>query len=373
MTIVVAIFQHAATTLWQFLPWVVLGVLVSEALRYTSVSPILERACRSHPAIAIPVSAVLGIVSPLCTYGTVPVVLQLLRAGVPIAPLAIFLSTSSLINPQLLLLTWGGLGPKMAVARVVVVLAFGILFGAITHLLPTRFSVQPKLREESEQQPKPHPAFTWQQFAKHGGKTLKYVGFYIVLGVLLGALVEVLVPGRWITVVFGSGGWYRILLAALLGVPLSACGGGVIPLVHGLIEQGMSPGAALAFLIAGPATRIPPLMALATIVRPFFVIAYVVLLLAYSVLAGVAYGPVAQTGEPAASSTYSPRFGPSTGMLQLRPSRRCTVPLGRSLHRAESHVYDLQLPDPDLREWRRPAHDAVLLEPRLCLQHPGGR
>lgn len=290
MSMVVLILQLAAASLWQLLPYLVLGVLASEGLRYTAISPLLDRGCRRNPAIAIPVAALLGILSPLCTYGTVPVVLQLLRAGVPVAPLATFLSTSSLMNPQLLLLTWGGLGPRLALARVVTVFVFGLLVGGITHVLPRRFSVRPKLGEDEERPGKQRPAFTFKGFAKNSARTVEYVGFYLVLGVLLGAVIEVVVPGRWVLAVFGGGGWYRILLAALLGVPLSACGGGVIPLVHGLMEQGMSSGAALAFLIAGPATRVPPLMALATILRPIFVIAYVVFLILYSVLAGLVYG-----------------------------------------------------------------------------------
>jgi uncharacterized membrane protein YraQ (UPF0718 family) len=290
MTILVLILHLAATATWQLLPYVILGVLASESLRYTSVSSWLERGCRSHPAVAIPLAAALGIVSPLCTYGTVPVVLQLLRAGVPVAPLATFLSTSSLMNPQLLLITWGGLGAKMTLARLLAVFAFGLVLGAITHFLPMRYSVRPRSEQEQQPQSKHRPPFSFKSFAKHGGKTLEFVGFYVMLGVLLGATIEVLVPGRWVVAVFGSGGWFQILLAALLGVPLYACGGGVIPLVRSLIEEGMSGGAALAFLIAGPATRIAPLMALATIVRPVFVVAYVIFLVAYSVLAGVLYG-----------------------------------------------------------------------------------
>jgi uncharacterized protein len=289
MTILVLILRSAGTMTWQLLPYLVLGVLASEALRYTPISPILERGCRRHPAVAIPAAAVLGMVSPLCTYGTVPLVLQLLRAGVPVAPLATFLSASSLMNPQLLLLTWGGLGPKMAVARVAAVFAFGIVLGTSVHLLPVRLSVQTAVREEHDHPAKPRPRFEWKSFAMSAGKTLEFVGFYLLLGVLLGAAVEVLVPGRWILAIFGSGGWYQLLLAALLGVPLYACGGGTIPLVRGFMEQGMAGGAVLAFLIAGPATRIPPLMALATIVRPLIVVGYVVLLIAYSVVAGLLY------------------------------------------------------------------------------------
>lgn len=289
MTTVLLILRQAAQATWQLLPYVVLGVLASQALRYTAVAPLLERACRRHPAVSIPLAAVVGMVSPLCTYGTVPLVLQLLRAGVPLAPLATFLSASSLMNPQLLLITWGGLGATMALSRVAAVFALGLLLGTLVHLLPARLAVHPDVRDEHVRPCKPIPVFSLGGFVRDSWKTLEFVGFYVMLGVMVGAVIEVLVPGRWIMTVFGAGGWYQLLLAALLGVPLYACGGGTIPLVRSLMDQGMAGGAVLAFLIAGPATRIPPLMALATIVRPLFVAAYVVFLILYSVLAGLVY------------------------------------------------------------------------------------
>jgi uncharacterized protein len=290
MSTLTEILRLSYRAAWQLLPYVILGVLVGESLYYTSVAKWLERGCRAHPAVAIPLASVLGMASPLCTYGTVPVVLQLLRAGVPVAPLAAFLSTSSLMNPQLMLMTWGGLGPKITVARLGAVLAFGLVFGAITHFLPARFSLRSGMREESQQPAKPRTRFTPRSFAKRNLRTLRFVGSYVVLGIVLGSAIEVLVPPRWIVALFGGGGWFQILLAAVLGVPLYACGGGVIPLVRVLQESGMAGGAALAFLVAGPATRVTPLMAMATIVRPLFVLGYVVFLVVFSVLAGVVYG-----------------------------------------------------------------------------------
>jgi uncharacterized membrane protein YraQ (UPF0718 family) len=240
--------------------------------------------------VAIPLASILGMASPLCTYGTVPVVLQLLRGGVPVAPLAAFLSTSSLMNPQLMLITWGGLGPKITVARLSAVLAFGLVFGAVTHVLPTRWVLRSGTLEQDPGKAKTRTRFSPWSFAKRCLKTLRFVGLYVVLGIVLGAVIEVLVPGRWIAALFGGTGWFQILLAALLGVPLYACGGGVIPLVRALLEHGMSGGAALAFLVAGPATRIAPLMAMATIVRPLFVLGYVGFLIVFSVLVGLLYG-----------------------------------------------------------------------------------
>lgn len=290
MSVLIQILHRAASELWQLLPYVLLGVLASESLRYTPVARLLENGCHRHPLVAIPAAALLGMVSPLCTYGTVPVVLELLRAGVPIAPLATFLSASSLMNPQLLLITWGGLGPHITVARVLAVFTFALLLGALMHFLPLRWLVSSELRPAQSTPSKSPPRFTVTSFLKNSRKTFEFVGFYVVFGILLGATIEVVIPGRWIVAVFGESGWYQILLAALLGVPLYACGGGTVPLLNSLIAQGMAPTAALAFLIAGPATRITPLMALATIVRPLVVMTYVVLLIAYSVLAGLIYG-----------------------------------------------------------------------------------
>lgn len=288
MTIVLAVLRAAAATTWQLLPYVVLGVLASEGLRYTNVAPLLERGCRKHPAVAIPAAALLGIASPICTFATVPLVVQLLRTGVPIAPLATFLSTSSLMNPQLLVITWGGLGAKMALVRVAAVFVFGLLLGALLQVLPVRLAAQPARPDEKK--PKECVPFTVATFALRSWKTLRFVGTYVVLGAVLGAVIDVLVPGQWVSAAFGSGGWYQTLLAALLGIPLYACGGGVIPLVHSMMGRGMAGGAALAFLIAGPATRVPPLMALAAVVKPLAVVAYVVLLVAYSTVAGLLYG-----------------------------------------------------------------------------------
>ena len=268
--------------------YVVLGVILGEALRYTPATAVLERICVKRPGTSLVLAGLVGMASPLCTYGTVPVVLELLRAGVPVAPLATFLATSSLMNPQLFVITWGGLGLQMACGRVAAVLVFGVLFGALLYALPRAISVLPVLADE--RRPKRRRKFTPRDFLRRCWHTLEFVGFYVLVGVLLGAVVEVLVPGQWIFALFGSGGWVQMLLASILGVPLYACGGGTIPLVRSFLEQGMSPGAALAFLIAGPATRIAPLLALGAILRPLVVTGYVVVLVLYAAAAGILYG-----------------------------------------------------------------------------------
>jgi len=282
--------QKAAKMTLEFAPYVIVGVVFGEALRYTPATRWLERVCRRSPLVAITLSSLFGAASPLCTYGTIPVVLHLLRGGVPLAPLGAFLATSSLINPQLLFITWGGLGQQMALAELACVIGFGLLLGTVLHLVPDRYSVQPLLRAQPEKEPRGPLQFTWKGFATSCWRTLQFVGFYLLLGIFLGAAVEVVGPGRWLVWVFGANRWVQVLAAGLLGLPLYACGGGAIPLLSSLIREGLDPGAALAFLMAGPATRMAPLMALATLMRSRVVVMYVVGLLVYSVAVGLLYG-----------------------------------------------------------------------------------
>lgn len=324
--------------LLQLLPYVLFGVMLGEVLKLTSWTKLVYKGATKSPVLSVPVAAFLGMTSPLCTFGTVPVVIQLLRAGVPIGPLAAFLATSAMMNPQLFILTWGGLGAEMAVIRSVSVFLFGLLLGGLLHWIPSRWIInqgaltgQPKrdggaaasigqtgdraataftvpsgnmnnvvaaCREDmgtgmgSETAAilgRRNKRFIAGVFVKNVLESLQFVGFYMVIGILLGAVVEVFVPGYWITFLFQPGSWVSVMLAGLMGVPLYACGGGVIPLVRSFLEEGMTKGAALAFLIVGPATRVTPLTALASVLRLTFLVVYLILLIVFSFVAGLLY------------------------------------------------------------------------------------
>lgn len=286
-----SILRTAAGNGLPLLPYVVGGVALGESLRYLPWRAALARVLARREIPAVGLAAVLGAISPLCTFGTVPLVIQLLNQGVPPAPLAAFLASSSLMNPQLFIMTWGGLGPAMAAARLLSVLALGGSFGLLASILPRRWVVSPSLLQEAAtagSTGRDGAGGVWEYLAACW-RSLQHVGFYIVIGLLLGAAVERLVPAAWLSLAFRPGRWYSILLAAVLGVPFYACGGGVIPFIRSLLAQGMSRGAALAFFLVGPATRPGPLAALLSILRPAFIALYLVWLTVFAVAAGLLF------------------------------------------------------------------------------------
>ena len=247
----------------------------------------------------------LGGASPLCTYGTVPVLVELLRDGTSPGPALAFLVASSLLNPQMFILMAGGLGLRLALAHVTGVLLLSLPVGLLARRLrPDLFLGTGILSPPPHAAAQPQPPTTsapatrkgWIGLARSTLRLTETVGLYFVAGIILSALLQALVPTGWVTSLLGQGRWYSVLLAGVLGVPFYACGGGAVPVIAGLLAQGMSPGAALTFFLAGPATRLTSLAALGTLLNRRALVAYATYVVVGAILAGFALNLIMRAG-----------------------------------------------------------------------------
>ena len=109
---------------------------------------------------------------------------------------------------------------------------------------------------------------------------------YFFIGVLLSALFQRYVPAEAMTALFGGNEALGVLMAATIGVPLYACGGGNIPLLQGWLMDGMSMGSAAAFMVTGPATKITNLGALKIVLGLKNFILYLAYVMLFSLLTG---------------------------------------------------------------------------------------
>ena len=281
------------TTLLNLLPYLAVGIMVGELLKFTSWTKLIYKWVSKSPVVSVISASIIGIISPLCTYGTIPVVIELYKSKVHIAPLFAFLVASSLMNPQLFILTAGGITLEMALARTLAVFVFSLAAGMLSCLIPEKFMVRKDIQfynnggEEIVSREK--KLFIVGQYFINCLKNLKHIGVYLLIGIFLGAIIELYIPKDLITAAFQAGRVQSILAGALLGIPLSPCGGTAIPIVSGMIDSGMGKGTALAFFIVGPATRPAPLIAMATLFIPLFLAAYCLFLIASAVLMGLVY------------------------------------------------------------------------------------
>ena len=109
-----------------------------------------------------------------------------------------------------------------------------------------------------------------------------------LLGILLSALFQRYVPSEWFASLFGkSNEGFGVLMAATIGVPLYACGGGTIPLLQACLYDGMSMGSAAAFMLTGPSTKITNLGALRIVLGARRFLLYLAFVMAFSLLTGL--------------------------------------------------------------------------------------
>ena len=285
-------------TLTNIFPYLIVGILIGELLKFTSWTKIIYKWVSKSPFISVIAASVIGIISPLCTYGTIPVVIELYKSGVHVAPLVTFLAASSLMNPQLFIMTMGGIdniGLEMAVALTLAVFIFGVALGLLSYLIPTKYIIKKNIELYADGGcniiKRGKKIFMIKQYFINCWKNLYHIGFYLIIGIMLGTVVELYIPQNLLHNALGEQNHIRsILFSALLGVPLYACGGGAIPFVNRMINNNlMGKGSALSFFIVGSATRPAPLAAMASLFTPLFLVGYCLFLIISSVLMGLVY------------------------------------------------------------------------------------
>ena len=232
--------------------------------------------------LPIGIASALGIMSPLCMYGTVPVIAALGHKKVPQQLLAAFMVGSVLLNPNLLLLTLA-LGVEIALARLL--LAF--ICGSLAGLLVLVFFKHKPLFDISRFAPSEKAKKT---FMRDLLKAFKITTPYLLLGIVLTALFIRYMPPEWISRMFGTRRGLGVLFATSLSVPLYVCGGGVIPLIRAWLYAGMGTGDAIAFMIAGPATKITNLSAVKMILGVKHFLIYLTYCIGFAIIAGLIVG-----------------------------------------------------------------------------------
>jgi uncharacterized membrane protein YraQ (UPF0718 family) len=230
-------------------------------------------------------ASLIGIASPLCMYGTIPIAASFSGKGVREDWLAAFMMSSIMLNPQLILYS-AALGGKMLIIRIVSCLLCGVAAGLLVHYF---FKNKPffnfkGFREPTNRDTHPNPII---RFLKNVWRNIKATGLYFLIGIALAAIFQRYVPSESFASLFGGGNrGFGLLMAATVGVPLYMCGGGTIPLLTAWLDHGMSMGAATAFMITGPATKITNLGAVKIVLGMKHFIFHLAFTMLFALLSG---------------------------------------------------------------------------------------
>lgn len=230
-------------------------------------------------------SCLLGIASPLCMYGTIPIAASFARQGMREDWLASFMMCSILLNPQLIIYS-ASLGPAVLAIRIVSCFLCGAAAGLLLWFFYRDRSFFDFSGFEERASHDTHPNLLIR-YLLNVWRNLKATGLYFLLGILLSALFQRYVPQDLMTKLFAGNKAWGVLMAATLGVPLYACGGGTIPLLRQWLWDGMSYGSAAAFMLTGPATKITNLGAVKIILGLRNFILYLAFTVVFALITGL--------------------------------------------------------------------------------------
>jgi len=269
-------------SMWQMLPFFILAIGLAAYAKATGADAIIAGVFSGNPVRATILAAFVGALSPFCSCGVIPLIAAMLGAGVPLAPVMAFWIASPIMDPEMFILTAAGIGLNFAIAKTLATIAMGLLAGFSVLLVqrygflknPLQASVTSGCASSCDADTITGINWRfWQEsrriraFNAESYSIGVFLGKWLAFAFFLESLMLAYVSPDWISDYVGADNAFAIPLAAIVGVPSYLNGYAAIPLISGLLEMGMTPGAAMAFITAGAVSSIPAAIAVFALVK----------------------------------------------------------------------------------------------------------
>ncbi len=289
------------------LPYLAIGVLMEAVIRTFRWHVKIRHALTRFGTWSIVVATALGVISPLCACATLPLVISLMLAGLPLAPAMALLVTSPLMSPASYSMLSGMLGVGWANTVVVCAVLLGLFAGGITHLLRNRgFREEELFRQELPQGDFHDPDYPVEELRCECGKQLSHrvnrcthnkflvflarfwegslkIGRFALIGMVIEVLAEFFIPNQWLTNLLSGDGILPVLAITFATIPLHLPQVTAASMIFGffLPDPGqaipLAPGPGIAMLVGGPVTALPVMGIFLTMFRKRVFLLYLTL------------------------------------------------------------------------------------------------
>ncbi|WP_417766096.1 SO_0444 family Cu/Zn efflux transporter [Spongiibacter tropicus] len=239
-------------------PLLVFGLILAGLMKAWLPTAMLEKQLGGPGVGPVVKAALLGAPMPLCSCGVLPVALGLRRAGASKGATTSFLISTPETGVDSISLSYGLLGPVLTIARPVVAvinaIAAGLLTGWADHSAPVKQQEEQSCCCSSKKADAASKTSWKQGLSFTFGRLLEDMLPWLLVGMFFAAAVQTFVPEAWLAE-WGRGPLAMIVMV-LIGIPMYICASASTPIAAGLLLAGVSPGAVLVFMLAGPASNI---------------------------------------------------------------------------------------------------------------------
>lgn len=240
-------------------PYLLLGLLFAGLLKVFLPERFIAKYLRKSNTRSAVNATLLGVPLPLCSCGVLPTGISLYKNGASKGATNAFITATPQTGVDSILVTYAMLGLPMAIIRPIVALISGVLSGILTNKLTRDEKSNTSNTKENIQCAENNQE---QNLAQRCIAVLKYafitflsdIAKWLIIGTLIAAFISVLLPNDFFTT-YISHGALGILIILIASMPLYICATASVPIAAVLLSKGISPGAILVFLMAGPATN----------------------------------------------------------------------------------------------------------------------
>ncbi len=289
------------------LPYLVIGVLCEAIIRTLKWHVKIRKALTRFGILAVPAATLLGVASPLCACATLPLVVSLLVAGLPLAPAMALLVTSPLMSPASFSMLSGMLGLNWALTVLVCAVLLGMFAGYATHFLRKKgFAEEDIFRKSLPQGDFHDPDYPVEELRCECGQQLSHrvdrcthnkflvflarfwegslkISKFVLIGLVIEVVALMFIPNGWITGMLEGQGILPIFALTLAAIPLHLPQVTAASMLFGfyLPDPGqvipLAKGAGIAMLVGGPVTALPVMAVFISMFKPRVLMLYITL------------------------------------------------------------------------------------------------
>lgn len=259
-------------------PWLLAGLAIAGVLHVALPSRFVGARLRGAKGVLWAVAV--GVPLPLCSCGVIPAGVGLRKDGAGRGPVVGFLISTPQTGVDSILVSASLLGWPFALFKVAAAAVTGVIGGLATE------AAVPSGQRDAIGNEAPVERRTWRDGVDHALDTLRSIQGWLVVGVVVSALIERFVPPAFWSGLSDMGSAVPALAALVVSLPLYVCATASVPIATALVAGGMPAGAALVFLMAGPATNVATIGAISRALGPRALSVYLTTIVGGSLLAG---------------------------------------------------------------------------------------
>ena len=279
-------------------PYLLLGFLIAGVLHVFVPQGFYRKYLSKDNKFAVLWAALLGVPLPLCSCGVIPTAIGLRNEKASKGAVASFLIATPQTGIDSILATFSLMGLGFAIIRPAAALITGVCGGLLVNRLVPEdddaMTSGPSCEVETGNK-------IWRVLKYAYFKMIQDIGGRLVIGLLVAALIQVAIPDEFF-LHFCSQPLLQMLVILIVAVPMYICSTGSIPVAAALIMKGLSPGAALVMLMAGPAVNLASILVVRKAMGKRFTWIYLLVIVCFSILFGLLVNTIGITVKPVTSA-----------------------------------------------------------------------